>query len=672
MRGSRSRREATVAEVVARNLLVRALRQSGMHHVLSGAACAVGIVVEDEDDRSIYVSATKRMLSGFKRIEYRDDDLFDYNDSVISVRHDLRGSIPYDEMVECLAMHERSVIFVPSFDSIPSDIASALDGVVKPDDVDVEVVRGAFWTVLGRLPDEGLASAASVLPVRAMQSVFLRGRTDADIERKIRVAMLGLRKIKSKTEPSKKAAASPTVSDDGPALDDLAGLGAAGDWGRALAVDLDDYKAGRIQWSDMDRGVLVSGPPGTGKTTFAQALGRTCKVPVFIHSLARWQAKGYLNDLLKAMRGAFEEAKKSAPAILFLDEIDSFGDRETLEGRGEQYSREVINGFLECLDGVEGRDGVIVVGATNNPSKIDAAIRRPGRLDKHVIIPLPDVEGRKGILRYHLQGDLPGVDLAPIAEMLEGSSGAAIEQIVRDARRAARADRRSMSVEDLSEAIPGRTVRPWEDYWQTCVHEVGHAVVGHDLRDVAHRMPIRIRAFRETNPYLRSSGDTLFDNGIRGRKAEYLAEIATLMGGLAAEEVVTGSFCDGSGGSEGSDLHRATILAVLMETSIGFGDSLVFVSTAERVGADLDRLLYDHGLRRKVDAILAEGKRKACEIVERRKGDVIRLAETLSETGSVDADGIRSILEPRRMRYPNLRSLPQDYDHVDDYDFMPI
>ena len=109
-----------------------------------------------------------------------------------------------------------------------------------------------------------------------------------------------------------------------------------------------------------------------------------------------------------------------------------------------------------------------------------------------------------------------------------------------------------------------------------------------------------------------------------------------------------------------------------METSIGFGDSLVFVSTAERVGADLDRLLYDHGLRRKVDAILAEGKRKACEIVERRKGDVIRLAETLSETGSVDADGIRSILEPRRMRYPNLRSLPQDYDHVDDYDFMPI
>jgi SpoVK/Ycf46/Vps4 family AAA+-type ATPase len=106
-----------------------------------------------------------------------------------------------------------------------------------------------------------------------------------------------------------------------PTLDDLHGLGEAADWGRSLARDLFDYKAGTLPWSEVDCGILVSGPPGTGKTLFAQALGSTCNV--HIHSLARWQARGYLNDLLKAMRGAFEEARMAAPCILFIDELDS-------------------------------------------------------------------------------------------------------------------------------------------------------------------------------------------------------------------------------------------------------------------------------------------------------------------------------------------------------------
>ena len=178
--------------------------------------------------------------------------------------------------------------------------------------------------------------------------------------------------------------------------------------------------------------------PGPGKTIFAQALASTCIVPVHLHSLARWQAKGHLDDLLKAMRRAFEEAKADAPCILFIDELDSFGDRERLGGHNEQYSREVINGFLECLDGAEGREGVVVVGATNLPDKIDPAIRRPGRLDRHVVIPLPDLEARKGILRHHLGDALPGADLTEAAERLEGASGAVIEQVVRDARRIAR------------------------------------------------------------------------------------------------------------------------------------------------------------------------------------------------------------------------------------------
>lgn len=157
-----------------------------------------------------------------------------------------------------------------------------------------------------------------------------------------------------------------------------------------------------------------------GKTVFAQALAKSCDVHLVLGSIGRWQAKGHLGDMLKAMRAAFDEARARVPSIMFLEEIDAVGDREKFSDHNAQYCTEVVNALLECIDGAEGREGVVVVGACNHPHKIDAALTRAGRLDRHIRIPLPDRKGREGILRWHLAGALVDADLSDVSERTEG------------------------------------------------------------------------------------------------------------------------------------------------------------------------------------------------------------------------------------------------------------
>ncbi|WP_312356895.1 ATP-binding protein [Agrobacterium sp.] len=185
-----------------------------------------------------------------------------------------------------------------------------------------------------------------------------------------------------------------------PPLQDMFGYGAAREWGLELAQDLSEWQRGEIAWSDVDTGIVLSGPPGVGKTQFAAALARQCNVPVIATSLAKWQANGHLGDLLKAMKSDFFKAKESPPCILFCDELDSFGDRNSFAHDNRDYSIQVVNAFLEHLDGLGGREGVVVIGATNAFHRIDPAILRPGRLDRHVAIPLPSAKDRIAILQH--------------------------------------------------------------------------------------------------------------------------------------------------------------------------------------------------------------------------------------------------------------------------------
>ncbi len=258
--------------------------------------------------------------------------------------------------------------------------------------------------------------------------------------------------------------------DDGLRIEDAVGYGQAKAWALDLIQDLDDYRNGLIEWSDIDRGILISGAPGTGKTTFAAALARSAGCN-FVHgSYSKWQSRGHQGDMLKALYSAFEDAKNNAPAILLIDEIDCFLDRERSDdsfNHNADYNRGCVNGLLECLDGSLDREGVIVIGACNNPNIVDNAVRRSGRLDRHIEIKMPDANARSHILQYHLKSDL---DVSSVIAKTAGMSGADLERIAREARRLARRQRTEVSLEHIMYVLPEVTSEASETPFLKVVH----------------------------------------------------------------------------------------------------------------------------------------------------------------------------------------------------------
>ncbi len=192
-------------------------------------------------------------------------------------------------------------------------------------------------------------------------------------------------------------------------VETLTGYGAAKEWALDLKADLADYLAGELAWSQMSTKLLLSGPPGTGKTTFARALCNTLQIPLVVTSVSTWLQGEYLHDVLSRMADTFAEARREAPCILFIDEIDGIGQRASASRPYADYWNACVNKLLELLDGAIKTDGVIVVGATNRPGEIDEAIRRSGRLETHIEIPRPDIPTLAGILAHHLGRDLDAI-----------------------------------------------------------------------------------------------------------------------------------------------------------------------------------------------------------------------------------------------------------------------
>lgn len=433
------------------------------------------------------------------------------------------------------------------------------------------LVRAADRHVaLGPLLPDGLCEAAEAVtggkPSFALSAAACAAVTPGTLRLARRADQSAddyLRRVAALTETRNATADAPIAT-----LNDLHGMDEAVKWGRDLAADLTAYRTGNLQWFAVDRGCVLVGAPGTGKTIFAQALARACGLPLVSASYARWQAKwdGHLGDLLRAMAETFDEARRAAPCILFIDELDSFHSR-TGETRHRDWWTSVVNALLEHLDGVEKREGVVVVGATNHLSMVDPAITRSGRLDRTLRIPMPDQAALAGMLRVHLGRDLEHADLMPVALHAAGATGADCERWVRGARRRARHAGRTMAVDDLLAEVGGvGESRPPDHLGIVAVHEAGHALV------LALEQP---GALRHASIARRSDSD--------GQVAALLAEapidesalnaiLQRLLAGRAAEHVVIGRVTAGSGGHEDSDLAQATRIALAAETALGFSD----------------------------------------------------------------------------------------------------
>jgi cell division protease FtsH len=444
-------------------------------------------------------------------------------------------------------------------------------------------------------------------------------------------------------------------------LHQTAGYGEAAEWGLQLAKDIAGWMAGEIEWEDVDRGAVLYGKPGCGKTTYGRILAATCGLSIIEASSASWQATGHLGDMLKAMRKTFEVARKKAPCILFLDEFDAFGDRSSdTAGDNIDYKRQVINALLECLDPPEGRPGVVVVAATNFPHLLDPALLRPGRLERLIGIPLPDGHARIEILRQHLRGVAPPDDLGNFVEMSAGFSGADLELLARAVRRVARQGNRPLTERDLLDALPQSRELSTEELRQVAIHEAGHAVVcAALLPDELHRVHLRKRVSMQ-EPY-QPIGLVEFAraHSISETEDSLSRQIDVQLGGLAAERVIIGQHSTSTGGSEASDLRLATDLATKIERYFGFGDTLVIDLGMGRNALERMRAT-DPRLWRAVDRRLKSSLGRTEAIVAERRMEVEKVAEWLIARGTVEGAEVRDLVRPRHVTPTPVPSVAPD------------
>ena len=424
------------------------------------------------------------------------------------------------------------------------------------------------------------------------------------------------------------------------------------------------------------KGVLMVGSPGTGKTLLARAIAGEAKVPFFTISGSDF-VEMFVGVGASRVRDMFQEGKSHSPCIIFIDEIDAVGrQRGAGLGGGHDEREQTLNQLLVEMDGFEENAGVIVIAATNRPDVLDSALLRPGRFDRQVVVPLPDVKGREQILKVHMRQVPLDKNVKPsiIARGTPGFSGADLANLVNEsALLAARANKEYVNMDDLDKAkdkimmgTERKSLIMSEDERKlTAYHEAGHAIVGLSIdgHDPVYKVTIIPRG--------RALGVTMFlpeDDRYSMSKQRLLGQITSLFGGRVAEEIIFGKEAVTTGAS--NDIERATEIARNMVTKWGLSEKLGPLTYSEEEGevflgrsvtqtkqvSDVTAKLIEDEIRKIID----QTYEKATSIINKQIHRLHKMAETLIKYETIDSNQLKDIMDDKEPKPP------EDWDSNDD------
>ena len=408
--------------------------------------------------------------------------------------------------------------------------------------------------------------------------------------------------------------------------------------------------------ASMPKGILLVGPPGTGKTMLAKAVAGESNVPFFSISGSEF-VEMFVGMGASKVRDLFKQAKEKAPCIVFIDEIDAIGQKRSGGQYGGNDEREqTLNQLLTEMDGFEGNSGVIILAATNRPDSLDPALTRPGRFDRRVPVELPDLKGREAIRKVHAKkvALAPGLDFNTVARMASGASGAELANIVNEAAlRAVRAGRKSVTEADLEESIEvviagyqkKNSILTDKEKCIVAYHEIGHALVA-ALQN--HSAPVqKITIIPRTSGALGYTMQVDEGNHYLMNKEELENKIATLTGGRAAEEVVFHSITTGAS----NDIEQATKLARAMLTRYGMSDEFDMVALEtvnnQYLGGDTSLACSAQiqcEIDQKVVELVKAQHAKAVQILTDNRAKLDELAQYLYQKETITGDEFMEIL----------------------------
>lgn len=444
-------------------------------------------------------------------------------------------------------------------------------------------------------------------------------------------------------------------SSDGIKFSDVAGEDEAKENLAEIVEYLHDPQKYEAIGASMPKGVLLVGPPGTGKTMLAKAVAGEANVPFFSISGSEF-VEMFVGMGASKVRDLFKQAKEKAPCIVFIDEIDAIGQKRDGRIGGNDEREQTLNQLLTEMDGFGGNMGVIILAATNRPETLDPALTRPGRFDRRVPVELPDLIGREAILRVHAKKikHADGIDFEKIARMASGASGAELANIINEgALRAVRAGRSEVTEEDLEESIEvviagyqkKNAILTDKEKMLVSYHEIGHALVAAKQTKSAPVQKITI--IPRTSGALGYTMQVDEGNKYLLDREEIENKIVTLTGGRAAEEVACGTVTTGAS----NDIEQATKLARAMITRYGMSDRFGMVAlevvSNRYLGGDASLSCSEHTqteIDEQVVALVKNAHEKAVAILTENKAKLDELAKFLYEKETITGDEFMSIL----------------------------